>query len=60
MLDSFASCVRGHGVPNFYFSRDTHSAADTPDDLLKIGPWVAPGDPSSRQFQAAQQACSGG
>ena len=57
MLDSFASCVRSHGVPNFYFSRNTHSAADTPDNLLKIGPWVAPANPSSPQFQAALKAC---
>ena len=57
MLDSFASCVRSHGVPNFYFSRNTHSGADTPDNLLKIGPWVAPANPSSPQFQAALKAC---
>ena len=57
MLDSFASCVRSHGVPNFYFSRNTHSGADTPDNLLKVGPWVAPANPSSPQFQAALKAC---
>jgi hypothetical protein len=57
VLDSFASCVRSHGVPNFYFSRNTHSAADAPDNLLKIGPWVAPANPSSPQFQAALKAC---
>jgi hypothetical protein len=58
MLDSFASCVRSHGFPDFYFSRNTHSAADTPDNLLKIGPWVAPGNPNSAQFQAALKACN--
>jgi hypothetical protein len=58
MLDSFAACVRGHGVPNFYFSRDRYSGGDTPDNLLKIGPWVAPGNPNSPQFQAALKACN--
>ena len=57
MLDSFATCMRSRGVPNFYFSRSTTSAADTPDDVLKLGPWVAPANPSSPQFQAAMQAC---
>jgi hypothetical protein len=57
MLDSFASCVRSHGVPDFYFSRSTTSAADTPDNMVKLGPWVAPANPGSAQFQAAAQAC---
>jgi hypothetical protein len=60
MLDSFASCVRSRGVPDFYFSRPTTSAADTPNNVLKLGPWVAPANPSSAQFQAALQACNGG
>jgi len=57
MLDSFATCMRSRGVPNFYFSRSTTSAADTPDDVLKLGPWAAPANPSSPQFQSAMQAC---
>ena len=57
MLDSFATCMRSRGVPNFSFSRSTTSAADTPDDVLKLGPWVAPANPSSPQFQSAMQAC---
>ena len=36
------------------------AAADTSSDLLKIGPWVAPGNPSSPQFQAVLQKCNGG
>jgi hypothetical protein len=46
MLDSFATCMRSRGVPNFYFSRSTTSAADI--------------DTSSPQFLSAQQACSKG
>jgi hypothetical protein len=57
MLDSFATCMRSHGVPNFYFSRSSTSAANTPDNVLKLGPWIAPANPSSPQFQAAMQAC---
>ena len=55
MLDSFATYMRSRGVPNFYFSRSTTSAADTPNDVLKLGPWVAPANPSSPQFQAAMR-----
>ena len=54
-LDSFASCVRGHGVPNFYFTHD--DGGNTPDNMLKIGPWAAPANPGSPQFQAALKAC---
>ena len=54
-LDSFASCVRGHGVPDFYFTHD--DGGNTPDNMLKIGPWAAPANPGSPQFQAALKAC---
>ena len=54
-LDSFASCVRGHGAPNFYFTHD--DGGNTPDNMLKIGPWAAPANPGSPQFQAVLKAC---
>ena len=57
MLDSDASCMRSHGVPDFYWSRSTTSAADLPNNVLKLGPWIAPADPNSAQFQAALKAC---
>ena len=60
MLDSFASCMRGHGVPDFYFSRAGSTAAGSLASVIQLGQWVAPADTSSPQFQAALQKCNGG
>ena len=57
MLDSNATCMRSHGVPDFYWSRSSTSAASTAGNLLKLGPWTAPADPGSARFQAAMKAC---
>lgn len=61
-LDSFAACMRGHGVANFYFSRapgTSRSAlmAKYPGGFVKLGQWAAPADPGSPRFQSAQKAC---
>ncbi len=54
-LDSFASCVRGHGVPGFYF---TTSVPSPPPDGGVIGDhqYYAAYD-SSAAFEAAEKAC---
>jgi hypothetical protein len=56
-LATFAQCVRGHGVPNFYFSRSTSSAGSALTSVIQLGPWVAPANPSSPQFQSALKSC---
>jgi len=56
-LDADAKCMRSHGVPDFYWSRSTTSAAALSGDALKLGPWVAPANPGSPRFQAAMKAC---
>jgi hypothetical protein len=55
-MDIYAACFRSHGVPNFYFSRTTPDSSQVTSGI-KIGPWVAPADIGSPQFQAASQAC---
>jgi hypothetical protein len=57
MLDSFASCMRGHGVPDFYFSHTGSTAANRLTSVLQLGDWVAPADITSLQFQAALKSC---
>lgn len=54
-LDSFASCVRSHGVPGFYFTTSIPSA---PPDGGVIGDhqYYAAFD-SNSAFEAAQKAC---
>jgi hypothetical protein len=54
-LDSFASCIRGHGVPGFYFTTDVPSP---PPDGGVIGDhqYYAAYD-SSAAFDAAEKAC---
>jgi hypothetical protein len=56
-LDIFAKCMRDHGLPDFYFSRQGSSSASSLTDAIKLGPWVAPADPGSPVFQSAQKAC---
>ena len=55
-VDIYAACIRGHGVPNFYFTRKTPNSQVTSG--IELGPWVASADPSSPQFQAASKACN--
>jgi hypothetical protein len=57
MLDSFAACMRGHGVPDFYFSHTGSAAAASLTSVLQLGDWVAPADISSPQFEAALKSC---
>jgi hypothetical protein len=54
-LDSFASCVRSHGIPGFYFTTSVPSA---PPDGGVIGDhqYYAAYD-STPAFEAAQKAC---
>jgi hypothetical protein len=54
-MDSFAHCIRSHGVSNFYFSR-VGSQSTPPPPVEQFGPWIAP-YPSSPQFPAAQKTC---
>ncbi len=52
-LDAYASCVRGHGVPDFYISR-AGSAPPSPGTVQEVfHGWVIPVDPSP----SAQKAC---
>jgi hypothetical protein len=55
-LDSFASCVRSHGVPGFYFTTATPSPPPDGEVFGDHGYNVA-FDPSSPAFKAAFQAC---
>jgi len=56
-MATFASCMRSHGVADFYFSRTTSAAGSALTSVLQFGQWVAPADPSSPRFQSAQKAC---
>jgi hypothetical protein len=58
-LDSFASCMRSHGLPSFYFTRQSAPPSAPPTDWVVgyHGYYVA-FDPSSRMFQAAQTTCN--
>ncbi|HTT53671.1 MAG TPA: hypothetical protein VMH35_19935 [Streptosporangiaceae bacterium] len=59
-LDAYASCVRHHGVTNFYFSPagSNTSGITSTTPVIAIRQWVAPADPTSPQFQAAMTACN--
>lgn len=58
-LDSFAACMRGHGVPNFYPS--PKSAQPNPGSsqvvLSFFGYQVTGVNPQTPQFQSAMKAC---
>jgi len=56
-LDVYAKCMRDHGLPNFYFTSASSSPGSDLTDVIKLGQWVAPVDPGSPQFPAAQKAC---
>jgi hypothetical protein len=58
VLDSYASCMRGHGVPNFYFTHLTAPPSAPPQGEFVMGfhGWFAEAD-FNAQFQAAQKAC---
>jgi hypothetical protein len=52
-LDAYASCVRGHGVPDFYITR-AGTAPPSPGTVQEVfHGWLVPVNPS----QAAQKAC---
>jgi hypothetical protein len=56
-LDAFARCVRGHGVPDFYFS-GTGSSPGSGSGASVFGHSITAGvNPASPQFQAAMEAC---
>jgi hypothetical protein len=57
-LASYAQCMRGHGVPDFYFSRPGSSAGSTGPALKFPGGWIVQGvDTSAPKYQSAQKAC---
>jgi hypothetical protein len=58
-LDSFAACMRGHGVANFYFSPrgSTPSPASSGPGLSYAGYPVAGVNPQTAQYQSAFKAC---
>jgi len=56
-LDIYAKCMRDHGLPNFYFTSADSSPGSGLTSAIRLGKWVAPVDPSSPQFLAAQKAC---
>jgi len=57
-LDAYASCIRGHGVPDFSFSRQAGAPSPPPPgvDAMDFHGWIAMADPTPR-FQAAQKTC---
>lgn len=58
-LDSFASCMRSHGNPGFYFTRESSPPSPPPDGVVVgIHGYYADFDPSSPAFLAAQKACT--
>jgi hypothetical protein len=58
MLGSYASCMRGHGVPNFYFTHMAAPPSAPPPGQLVVGfrGWFAETD-SGAEVQLAQKAC---
>lgn len=59
-MNAFASYMRGHGVPGFYFSHTGSAAAAQLTSGIQFGQWAAPANTSSPQFLAAPQKCNGG
>jgi hypothetical protein len=58
-LDSFASCMRSHGLPSFYFTRQSAPPSAPPNDwVVGYHEYYVAFDPSSRVFQAAQTTCN--
>jgi hypothetical protein len=58
-LDAYASCMRGHGDPSFYFTlqKGTPSPPPAGDMGSAIGGYMAYFDPSSPGYQPAKKAC---
>jgi hypothetical protein len=56
-MDSYASCMRSHGVAGFYFTRGTSSPPPMPEVELFFRGYSADIDPSSTVVQAAQKTC---
>jgi hypothetical protein len=56
-MDSFAACMRGHGVLNFYFSAKS-SIPDSDGMVLSFGGFQVTGvNPQTAQFQSAMKTC---
>lgn len=58
-MDSFAACMRSHGVPNFYFSaRNSTPSTSSNQVVLSIGGYQVTGvNPQTAQFQSAMKPC---
>ncbi|MGB6454189.1 MAG: hypothetical protein WBH47_06815 [Streptosporangiaceae bacterium] len=59
-LDSFASCMRSHGVPGFHFTRQSDpTSLPANAAVVEVGfhGYYAQFDPDSPAFQAAQKTC---
>jgi hypothetical protein len=57
-IDSFAACMRSHGVANFYLSHSTGSSSSNGAPVLSIlGYQVTGVNPQTSQFQSAMKAC---
>lgn len=57
-LDSFAACMRDHGVLNFYLSHPSGTPSPNGPPVLSIlGYEVSGVNPQSSQFQSAMQSC---
>lgn len=57
-IDSFAACMRGHGVANFYLSPKTGTPSPNgPPVLSFLGYQVTGVNPQTSQFQSAMKAC---
>ena len=59
-IDSFAACMRGHGVANFYLSprSGTSNSSSSAQPVLSIlGYQVTGVNPQTLQFQSAMKAC---
>jgi hypothetical protein len=58
VLDSYASCMRSHGVPNFYFTHLAAPPSAPPPGEFVLGyrGWFAEAA-SGAQFRSAQKAC---
>jgi hypothetical protein len=59
-LNAFASCMRSHGLPNFYFTRQTGTPSPPPagdDSIMGIGQYFAYFNRSSPAYEAATKAC---
>lgn len=58
-MDSFAACMRSHGVQNFYFSaRSSNPSPGSNGAVLSFGGFQVTGvNPQSAQFQSAMKSC---